>query len=1285
MAIGLVKLAAGSGYEYLTRQVAALDATGRGHTSLADYYTAKGEAPGQWWGAGLAGVGLLPGDEVTAEQMRLLFGAGLHPTSGVKLGRAFAVFTNPASPFETELDRRSMDWLRRHPAATMVSSQVRDELRTALGVEWFAERYGRVPSGPQELHAFITKAKSRSRTPVAGFDVTLSPPKSVSALWAIADPRLAARIRAVHTAAVTDTLAEAERRVLFTREGHGGARHVPVRGMIAARFDHRDSRAGDPDLHTHVAIANKVQTLAGDWKAIDASVLFAAKVTMSEMYLTSLTARLRDLGLSMVPVGKDGKRPVYEIAGLEPALLALWSSRRRDVEDRSAELVERFEADHERPPTPTEKLNLGQQATLETRPGKHQARSEAEQRRSWATEATTVLRSLGPGHSLPDTLRRVWRQTPAEPPAVDPAWIARTAQRVISIVESERASWTSWNVRSEALRQVRAAAISLGQTQAVVDRVVEHALSDRLSVPIRTTRTMPVEPDLLLRPDGTPVYEEPAATRYTSQRILWAERRLVDTAARTGGRAADQNSVTLALLQSMANREALNAAQQALVRGMATSGLRLQLAMAPAGTGKTTAMRALATAWTTSGGTVLGLAPSAAAAEQLRQQLGDRAVADNLAKLAWAIQHHEPLAKHVGPSTLVVIDEAGMADTLTLDHIVSWCLDQGASIRLIGDDQQLGAIGAGGVLRDIAHTHGALRLDEVLRFTDPAEADASLALRSGDAGAIGYYLDHRRIHAIDPDTATSRVLAAWAADRKAGLDALMLAPTRDQVAQLNAAARTARLAGRRHGRETGLADGNRASAGDVILTRRNNRTLASGETAWVRNGDRWQVTAVQRDGSLDVQHLRNHNRLTLPAGYVAESVELGYATTIHSAQGVTADTCHGLLTGTESRQLAYTMLTRGRQANHAWVLVNPSEQHLSPAAQELVDPDTAVEAFERVLAHDDAATSATTLLAQADQPDRLLGPAITTYLDAISFAAEHHVHPVLKGLIDTAGDRYHLTQADAWPTLRAHLMLIAANGHNPATTLNQALALGDLRGAHDPAAVLDRRLDVTQASGGRTRGPLPWLPGIPTELLGDPDWKTYLSARYTLTRQLAEDTYQEALTAASTPPWAADLNDLDAEIIANIQLWRAAHDVPDTDTRPTGPPEHQVAEARIQRQLDRAVEHATTDTSQWAATLRAAVPATAGDPRLPALAHRLGYLARYRSDVEDLLQRATDQGPLPAEHPVDALSYRITRILSTAGEPPPWETVTPPAHSARHPEDRRTLTPEYPHHRGISI
>ena len=249
----------------------------------------------------------------------------------------------------------------------------------------------------------------------------------------------------------------------------------------------------------------------------------------------------------------------------------------------------------------------------------------------------------------------------------------------------------------------------------------------------------------------------------------------------------------LALLEMAANGTALDAGQASLVRQMCTSGARLQLAIAPAGAGKTTAMRALTLAWTQDGGQVLGLAPSAAAAAVLAEQTGIRT--DTLAKLTWSLDHGDlpDWAAAVGPSTLVIIDEAGMADTLSLDTAVQFAIDRGASVRLVGDDQQLAAIGAGGVLRDITHTHGALHLTELHRFTDPAEAAASLALREGEPEALDFYLDHGRVHVGDLATTTEDAFTAWVSDRAAGLDAIMLAPTRELVAELNRRARDHRL------------------------------------------------------------------------------------------------------------------------------------------------------------------------------------------------------------------------------------------------------------------------------------------------------------------------------------------------------------------------------------------------------------------------------------------------------------------------------------------------------------
>ena len=320
-------------------------------------------------------------------------------------------------------------------------------------------------------------------------------------------------------------------------------------------------------------------------------------------------------------------------------------------------------------------------------------------------------------------------------------------------MEESRSTWQMWHVRAEAQRQVRTTDVPAEQASALVDLLVDEVL-DRRSVALAAPADDIEEPEALRRVDGSSVYTVAGADLYTSQRILDAEARLVTAAGRRGGASVDQTAVDLALLEMAANGTALDAGQAALVRQMCTSGARLQLAIAPAGAGKTTAMRALTLAWTQDGGQVLGLAPSAAAAAVLAEQTGIRT--DTLAKLTWSLQHGDlpDWAAAVGPSTLVIIDEAGMADTLSLDTAVQFAIARGASVRLVGDDQQLAAIGAGGVLRDIKHTHGALQLTELHRFTDPAEAAGITRPPRRRPGALDFYLDHGRVHVGDLATTT---------------------------------------------------------------------------------------------------------------------------------------------------------------------------------------------------------------------------------------------------------------------------------------------------------------------------------------------------------------------------------------------------------------------------------------------------------------------------------------------------------------------------------------------------
>jgi AAA domain len=803
----------------------------------------------------------------------------------------------------------------------------------------------------------------------------------------------------------------------------------------------------------------------------------------------------------------------------------------------------------------------------------------------------------------------------------------------------------------------------------LVDLLVADVLNTR-SIALTSTDDAITEPTPLRRSDGSSVYTVAGAELFTSARILNAERRLVATAGRTDGRTVDAVAVDLAMLESAANGVALDSGQAALVRSMATSGARLQLAIAPAGTGKTTALRALTQAWLEGGGHVVGLAPSAAAAAQLHDHTG--APSDTLAKLTWTLQYlnSEPpdWILNIGPSTLVLIDEAGMADTLSLDAAVQFIVGCGGSVRLIGDDQQLAAVGAGGVLRDIENSHGADRLTQLHRFQDPAEAAASLALRDGRPEALGFYLDRQRIHVGDLAALTENLFEAWRADRSRGLDSIMLAPTRDLVAELNRRARAHRLASApESGPEVILADGNRASAGELIITRSNDRRLRISATDWVKNGDRWTVCSVDRDGGLRVKHRRSGRTIHLPGSYVRDSAELGYAITIHTAQGITADTMHGLITGTESRQQLYTMCTRGRLSNHIYLqIVGEGDPH-TLIRPESVRPATATELLEHILARGDTPRSASTLLREQQDPAVRLRDAIERYTDALHVAAEHVVGKSAAQALEGFANRLvpGLTDEPAWPTLRARLLLLAADGADPHQRLRTACEAAEIGSADDRAAVLDWRLDNASPRSSRD-GPLPWLPGIPDCIAADPTWGPYLDARSRLVTQLAD---RVRLTADGAG-WAEQrCVAVPAELIADIQVWRAATQVDPSDLRPTGPLQLGHAAQTWQHHLDKRLATAATDGDwRWRQLLATEVPSVTTDPFLPELTERLSNLTRAGFDASLLVRSASAEGPLPDDHPAAALWSRIVDQLApqmpnlNAATPIPVATTSPGRH-----------------------
>ena len=253
------RLSAGAGYTYLLRPTASGDVARDASTPLTAYYAGSGYPPGRWVGAGLGGLGsdaagrILAGSVVTEEQMAALFGAGRDPVHREPLGRAYPVF---------------------RPLAERVAAKT-----SALPDDLPPERRAAMVTQIQETEAARSGPKA-----VAGLDFTFTVPKSASVLWALADPATQRAVADAHRAAGDDTLAYVQATVLRTRTGSAGVAQVTTRGMLAAAFDHWDTRTGDPNLHTHVVIANKVQGPDGKWRSVDSRALHHAAVAVSELY-----------------------------------------------------------------------------------------------------------------------------------------------------------------------------------------------------------------------------------------------------------------------------------------------------------------------------------------------------------------------------------------------------------------------------------------------------------------------------------------------------------------------------------------------------------------------------------------------------------------------------------------------------------------------------------------------------------------------------------------------------------------------------------------------------------------------------------------------------------------------------------------------------------------------------------------------------------------------------------------------------------------------------------------
>ncbi|BBY62088.1 hypothetical protein MHEL_03310 [Mycolicibacterium helvum] len=311
-------------------------------------------------------------------------------------------------------------------------------------------------------------------------------------------------------------------------------------------------------------------------------------------------------------------------------------------------------------------------------------------------------------------------------------------------------------------------------------------------------------------------------------------------------------------------------------------------------------------------------------------------------------------------ATVVVIDEAGMVGTDDLRQLLTATTRAGAKTVLVGDASQLAPVKARGgmfaqLCTDLPWTQ---RLSEVWRMSDPEERTASLALRDGEPAArrdaVDWYRSHDRLHHGDAITMAADALAAYTADAEVGRDALLVCDTTEMADALNLRIHNDRID--RNARSVVGARGQHISVGDLIISRRNDPTIAFHHSTpnaeslpSVRNGNRWRVAAIDaKTNRVAAERLDDNARVVFENDYVREHVSLGYAVTVHSAQGVTADACHAVLSDTASRNLLYVAMTRGRHANIAHIYERSTEAsefgHEKPAGTHLTQRGDSSEA-----------------------------------------------------------------------------------------------------------------------------------------------------------------------------------------------------------------------------------------------------------------------------------------------------------------------------------------------------
>jgi hypothetical protein len=745
--------------------------------------------------------------------------------------------------------------------------------------------------------------------------------------------------------------------------------------------------------------------------------------------------------------------------------------------------------------------------------------------------------------------------------------LARAAQKAVALAQQEKSTWTRADLIKYLGRVLPRTGRDPAAAAALLEDLADRALRSEFDPVACLEAPEPAAaPRSLLRADGRSIYQRHGGVRYATHAQLTLEERMLAVARATGAPRMTRAGAARTLGADLAQLEAalagsapdapdspgtpdartrtgLRVDQAATALAVLTDGRRVSVINAPAGSGKTWVLAAAGRAWAAAGlGRVIGITPSQSARNTLAAGVPESYnTAQFLGHLPGRRGARGPV--QMRPGDLVLVDEASMVSTPDLADVIGQAAASGAKVILAGDTQQLQAVENGGGMSLLADALGYAQLTEPVRFRAAWEQQASLRLRDGDTSVLAEYDQHARIRGGEPELMMDAAAAAYLALTLDGTDTLLMAADHALRRELNRRIRDDLIAlgivsG---GPAVKIADGTRASAGDLIICTRNDHSVEAGEPGrTLANGDLLRIEAITADGllvhrALDADPATGRRRWTdrhFPFNS-CQDAELGYAVTDHTAQSRTVTAGLAVITGTEDRQHSYIALSRGTEINLAYVFT-ASPKRADPAAgprpaPELArydaraatpdgppapntTPGEALAVLADVLDHDGQQQTATQARHQALADVDHLAILHAIWTAETTPARDQAYRDVLMNTLPPGYRREPGHQAKwLWRTLRAAELA----GLDPARALAGAIAERDLAGSRDIAAVIDARLRHRLG----TLVPLPprpWSEQVPA--LADPERHAYV-AEIAALMDARTDRIGEH-TAGHPPAWA---------------------------------------------------------------------------------------------------------------------------------------------------------------------